>query len=538
MRNNKLIITFFAALLFASCAQQLSPSGGKEDRVAPKLIKAIPENESVNFTAKEINLRFDEFITLKDLNQQLLVSPPFKNQAEITASGKNIKIKLKDTLLSNTTYQIYLGSAISDIHENNKTENFTYLFSTGKEIDTLTLSGKVLNAYTLLPAEGINVQVYPINADSIALKGMPRYIAKTNKTGVYTVHGLAAGHYKIIALKDANNDYIFQSSNEQIGFLNTPIKIEADTSKKETNADPIYIFEETPDKFYIKKINNQLYGKVEIVFNRWLINPTFNITSPKNKTNAYANFNTIGDTLTVWYNQEFNDSLALIVKAEGYTDTAAISLKKNKTEARNPKGKSTLLLTVTGVKEGAMLPQSKIQFASFYPITEYNQTPIVIATAKDTVKKQVKLMPNGQAEINDFTMPVSQEITIIVLPKTFKDIIGALNDSIKINIKPVDIQKTGSLKLTPNKEIKDNLLIEVINTKGQIVAKGTLLPSETLTIPNLAAETHTIKVIEDKNKNNRWDSGKYTKKLQPERIYMLPNIQVKKRFETEVTIQN
>lgn len=529
------IYWWILALFITGCAQQLTPEGGPIDRTPPKLIKASPPNESVNFNQSKITLQFDEYISLNNLQQQLIISPPLKNQPEFTVSAKKLIIRLKDTLQKNITYRIYLGNAIADIHEGNKTENFTYLFSTGQKIDTLTIAGTVINAFTYQPEENINVQVYPASADSIGFKNYPTYITKTNKQGNYTLRGMAPGQYKIIALKDLNNDYFYQPTIEDIAFIANVIQLTADSTKNIYMVDTLRLFNELSDKVYINKINDALFGKVDFIFNRYLINPTAKLIFPPDKSDwPYLSWNEYNDTLTVWNNNTFTDSLALVVKADNYNDTLKIRLKKRKIENRNTGKTAGISLYLQENHQGFIEPNSSITISSFFPLVNYAQLPVIIKTNSDSTGYLLKLLPNGKASILNFKTIPANEYELWILPNTLTDILGNSNDTVKIRFKTINPQHTGSLRLINAVKFKQNLIVELFNTKGQSVTKLTLKPTEEKIIENLQPETYKARIIIDENNNNRWDAGNFKQNVLPEKVIYKNNIQIKKRFETNL----
>ncbi len=224
--SNKLYIKIFNAAvvltlagLIYSCANPLIPQGGPKDIEPPIEMEAEPVNFSTNFNESSARVWFNEFIELKDLHKQLLVSPPLEENPNITIRGKSIIIELEDTLLENTTYTIFMGDAIVDITEKNPIKNFQYVFSTGDHIDSLELEGSLVDAFTKDPTEDATIMLYRSMEDSIPMKERPVYISKTDKQGKFKFRNLADGGYKIFALVDANSNYLYDLPNEPIGYL-------------------------------------------------------------------------------------------------------------------------------------------------------------------------------------------------------------------------------------------------------------------------------------------------------------------------------
>lgn len=208
-------------IFLAACAQPVAPTGGPRDTDPPVIIRSEPENGSVNFDATEIRIWFDEFIQVRGLSQQFLSSPPFKKVPETRVRGKSLIIRFDEELRINTTYTLFFGDAISDFTEGNPLSNFRYVFSTGPVLDSMLLSGKVLNAYDLKPEKEVFVMLYDIYEDSIPYQERPYYISRTNDKGEFNFTNLRDMPYKIFALRDVNANLIYDLPNEEIGFIDS-----------------------------------------------------------------------------------------------------------------------------------------------------------------------------------------------------------------------------------------------------------------------------------------------------------------------------
>ncbi len=212
------------AFLAQRCANAVAPTGGPKDDRPPVVVEAVPENHSINFTAKKIEITFDEYITLDNANQNVLISPPMDEKPDIKLKNKTVVVKFKENLAPNTTYTINFGSTIKDLHEGNPLKDYVYSFSTGDHIDTLMVAGKVLNAEDKKPVENAYVSLYAShhdNLDSLPLSTKPDYITKTDKDGNFRLEGLADQKYLVFALKDVNSNLYFDQPNEEVAFLDT-----------------------------------------------------------------------------------------------------------------------------------------------------------------------------------------------------------------------------------------------------------------------------------------------------------------------------
>ena len=215
-----LLTAFFAQ----RCANAVAPTGGPKDENPPVVVAAVPENHSINFTGKKIELTFDEYVSLENANQNVLISPPMTEKPDIKLHNKTVVIKFKEDLDANTTYTINFGSAIKDLHEGNVFKDYVYSFSTGDCIDTLRIAGKVLKAEDKKPVEDAYVGLYAAdreNLDSLPMTVPPNYITKTDKDGNFSLDGLADKKYLVFALKDVTSNLYFDLPNEEVAFLDT-----------------------------------------------------------------------------------------------------------------------------------------------------------------------------------------------------------------------------------------------------------------------------------------------------------------------------
>jgi uncharacterized protein (DUF2141 family) len=214
----------FAVCLLISCAQQSNMmTGGAKDETPPEVISAIPPNFSTRFKSEKIEITFDEYFVLKDITKQLVVSPPMNKKPEFKIKGKSLDISFKDSLQPDRTYAINFGDALQDLNEGNPIKNFQFVFSTGDNIDSLQVSGRVIMVPANKPAEDILVMLYSGTADSLPLKTIPLYISRTDKEGKFTLRNLAGGSYKIFALKDGNTNYRFDVPTEAVAFSDSLI---------------------------------------------------------------------------------------------------------------------------------------------------------------------------------------------------------------------------------------------------------------------------------------------------------------------------
>ena len=256
----RFILLFITVLIYWGCANQVAPTGGPKDTKVPVIKSMEPENYSVHFSSKEINITFDEYIQLKDLPAQLVVSPPLKTPPETKIHKRTLTLKLEEPLKANTTYSMNFGKAIEDLNEGNPLENFSYVFSTGSFVDTLYVTGTVTNAAEQKPEKDVKVLLYREEGDSLPYKSLPLFFGMSNEKGEFKVSNISEGDYKIFALKETNNNYLYDNADESIAFSATRVQ----AGEISVN---LQLFHEPP-KLQLQRVYSDEPGKAVVVMNR------------------------------------------------------------------------------------------------------------------------------------------------------------------------------------------------------------------------------------------------------------------------------
>ncbi len=220
------VILIFPVLIisFTHCAKMGAITGGPRDTEPPKVVDSDPPNYSVNFKGSRIEVTFDEYITLDNVNQQLIVSPPLENRVDVILKNKTLLIELNNELKDSTTYTLNFGNAIKDNNEGNLLSNYEFVFSTGSSLDSLSVYGRLVDAFDLKPPkEPVSILLYDDLSDSAFLKHSPLYVGKTGEDGYFAMNNLKSDTFHIFALKDLNSNYRFDLPNEEIAFLDTAL---------------------------------------------------------------------------------------------------------------------------------------------------------------------------------------------------------------------------------------------------------------------------------------------------------------------------
>ena len=341
------IIIFTTALLAAACASMGTPDGGPYDEAPPIFLTSTPASNATNASENKITLEFDEFIKLQNAYEKIVVSPPQMQQPEIKANGKRITVELLDSLKPSTTYTIDFNDAIADNNESNALEAFSFVFSTGATVDTLGVSGTVLEASNLEPIKGILVGIHSDLSDS-AFRTKPfDRISRTDSRGRFTMRGMAPGKYRIYALADANGNYRFDQKSEKIAYLDSLIIPYATPSWR---YDTIWHDSVTVDS--IKRVPYIRLQPDNIVLRAFQVplKQQYLVKNPREKHNSFKLFfSEAADTLPTIRGLDFEADDAFVVENNVTNDTILYWIKDSTIYNRD-----TLTIEVTYMSPDSM----------------------------------------------------------------------------------------------------------------------------------------------------------------------------------------
>lgn len=506
---------FFTTIIFftISCARTGRPDGGPKDEESPLFVTASPPYESTNFNRKEIKIEFDEFVKLKDLNKQLVVSPPMKNPPIITPQGtasKELKIEIIDTLKLNTTYIFNFGNAVEDNNEGNTLENFKYVFSTGNYIDSLTSSGYIKDAKLLETPKSINVLLYRIDSafnDSIVYKNKPSYITSTLDTTSFQFSNLRKGKYLMLALKESVNDYIFNPTTDKIGFVKDTIQLPRDSIIKS----PIILFKENIP-FEFKRGKEVTKGKIEFGFKGDAKDMKVNLLSKlPDSFESISKFMIDKDTLNYWYTPIDVDSLNFTIGNNEFLDTVTVKLRKKKLDS----------LTVNSSIKSFLHFRDTFFITSNNPIIKIDTSKIRIVD-KDTIAVKFKILSSKKENKIGvvFKKKPKDKYSLKVFPDAFTDIYNVKNDTLNYRFSTKEIEDYGRITMNINNVNNKNLIIELIsgNKQSKVIDRKFISSSSKVVFDLLEPKKYTIRAIIDDNKNNKWDTGSYLQKRLAEKI--------------------
>lgn len=570
----------FLILAVYSCANMSTPTGGAKDEDPPIFVRSTPEPNALNYKKNKIEIFFDENIQLDKVAEKLLVSPPQKEMPIVKSSGKRLSVEIKDTLQNNTTYTIDFADAIADNNEKNALENFVFSFSTGEVIDSLEISGILLNAADLEPITGKLVGVHK-NLHDTAFTTEPFYrIASTDSYGKFSIKNLSEGTYRVYALNDLNRDYKFDQSGEDIAFSDSlfaphfEVRIKNDTIWKDSiTVDTVHAHEYThylPDDILLRffketAVKNQFLQKQE------RLTPTkfslfFNAPSdilPKIKPLNFTSddwfvleANATNDTLHYWIKNQSvieNDTLSLQVEylktdtakqLVPTTDTLFVAIRKTRQTQKEKKKEAeqdsvSIEFFKPNIKVSGTLDINQPIFIEWEsPVDSYNPEGIHLEIKSDTIWEPFNFTfePDTSQNIRTYKLSTkwvpNAEYQFLVDSAAFVSIYDTHNKELKTQFRTKRLEDYGFIFFNLS-QVDTTAFVELLDKSDKVIQRSPV-KNNLAEFLFLKPGTYYARIIIDTNNNGIWDTGNYAQKIQPEMVYYYPgSIQLMANFEIE-----
>ena len=517
--------TIYCLLFFLSCARQGYPTGGPKDVTPPKAVSCKPANETRNFKGQQFFIEFDEYVVLKNANDNVLVSPPLKQKPEYTTKGKGVLVKIKDTLQENTTYLFQFKEAIADFTEGNVMPSYEYVFSTGATMDTLMMAGKVDNARDGKPwKETLNVLAYRIGDT------LPSFITRTDTKGNFAFHYISAGDYYIIALEDKNRN---MKVDEAEAVAWDTMKYSAVDSIDSSAIAHLRI--SAPDRRMQRVVKSEFTAKGRIVVNTLLPmqHPVVEGEPVEWRLNSGR------DTLKLWCRNELCDSTVLILTDEGFNDTLRLRYRapSRKGRGRGPQQTLSEEPLMKALCSGSNAYYDDLRLAFSTPVTALTDSLTAeIMYLKDSSLSccPILLDSTGMQARLSTSLRSGETYRVRLRDSLFADFHGHLADSLVFMLTPKDY---GVLSLHIDNRTGYPLVVEVLDKRDTVVQQQTLhSPLSTLKFSHLSAGDYRLRAVVDRDSNGSWTPGDYLLKRQPEEFYLYEKtLSLREKWEMEET---
>ncbi len=555
-------------------------------------MESEPPNYSTMFEARKIQITFDEFIVLDNVNQELIVSPPMEEKPEVRLRKKTIVIQFEEELKQNTTYTFNFGNSIKDLHEGNKLQNFEYVFSTGEVLDSLSVRGTLNYADDLSrPEEPVSIMLYEDLRDSVPLTDIPLYVGRSNDSGMFSVNNLRPDVYKVFVLKDGNNNFLFDLPSEEIAFLDSSLIVNAtfarklweqqdttgmqsDTTKPGTLIDStgtdtvapilpdlnsIYIdlllFVEDMEIQYLTDYKREDPRKIEMSFAKPLTD-TFRfrfLGSRLQDPGSYLPvFSADRDSLTLWIRDSTDyrrDTLRMRIDytvkdtADNWmtqADTLLLTYRKRRGQKDEPEEPEKLQLR-TIRKGGEQDLHKDLAIRLDLPISEFRDSLISVFMIPDSVEvpADFTFRPDSLRPTRGWvSVPweSASKYRMLFLPGAVRSIYPPVHDTVDVTFTTRDMEYYGRI-LLQLQNVRGPILVQLLRDEN-VVRRQVADRDGLLIFPYLNPGDYRVKFIHDMNGNGRWDTGDYLEKRQPEPVEFLPgSVTVRSNWDHDVTME-
>ena len=594
--RHKLPALLMLMIVVYSCASMGNPDGGPYDEEPPKFVRSTPKPFAINSKEKKVTIEFDEFIKLEKAAEKVVVSPPQLEQPEIKASGRKVVVGLVDSLRPNTTYTIDFADAIVDNNEGNPLGNYAFTFSTGTTIDTMEVSGTVLSASDLEPVKNIQVGLHSDLSDSAFMKKPFDRVSRTDSRGHFSIRGIAPGKYRIYALMDGNQNYLFDSKTEMIAFSDSIIipamedAMRQDTIWKDSLTidtiksvgytrflpDDIILraFKEENDRQYLTRSERDKENHFVLTFSaRADTLPTLKglnfderdafiiEKTDRNDSICYWIKDSLiyqMDTLEIQMDYLATDTLDRLVPQ---TDTLFLANKLTRAEREKLEAKAaeekekerkkkekkgekiepepTKFLTLNVDAPSAFDLDRNVYLSFDEPVASIDTAAIHMEIKKDSLWEEIPFL-----FVSDSVLPRKYEILAEWEPEkeyqlsidsmAFKGVYGLHTNKVKQTMKVKKLNEYGNILLNIT-GADSTAVVELLDGSGKVLRQQRITPQNTADFYYLNPGTKFyIRLFNDRNGNGVWDTGKYSEHLQPEEVYYFPKVwEMKANFDFE-----
>lgn len=594
--RHKLPALLMLMIVVYSCASMGNPDGGPYDEEPPKFVRSTPKPFAINSKERKVTIEFDEFIKLEKAAEKVVVSPPQLEQPEIKASGRKVVVGLVDSLRPNTTYTIDFADAIVDNNEGNPLGNYAFTFSTGTTIDTMEVSGTVLSASDLESVKNIQVGLHSDLSDSAFMKKPFDRVSRTDSRGHFSIRGIAPGKYRIYALMDGNQNYLFDSKTEMIAFSDSIIipamedAMRQDTIWKDSLTidtiksvgytrflpDDIILraFKEENDRQYLTRSERDKENHFVLTFSaRADTLPTLKglnfderdafiiEKTDRNDSICYWIKDSLiyqMDTLEIQMDYLATDTLDRLVPQ---TDTLFLANKLTRAEREKLEAKAaeekekerkkkekkgekiepepTKFLTLNVDAPSAFDLDRNVYLSFDEPVASIDTAAIHMEIKKDSLWEEIPFL-----FVSDSVLPRKYEILAEWEPEkeyqlsidsmAFKGVYGLHTNKVKQTMKVKKLDEYGTILLNIT-GADSTAVVELLDGSGKVLRQQRITPQNTADFYYLNPGTKFyIRLFNDRNGNGVWDTGKYSEHLQPEEVYYFPKVwEMKANFEFE-----
>lgn len=523
------------ALLHPGCAKLVAPTGGARDTLPPQLIaSASTPNLQTQFRPERIQLTFDEWVQLNSPTTEVIVSPPLAKPPRLTLRGKTVTLDLtQEQLRDSATYVISFGKSIQDYTERNTPRNLRFVFSTGAFIDSLQLAGRVIDPLTQQPKPDVLVLLYDDLSDTVVRTQRPFYFGRTDKQGRFQIPYLKADTFQVIALEEKNANYRYDDESESIAFLDAPVIVDAQSDSLDLT---LALFLPTPP---LRRLQweNVAAGYARATFNQTL--PTA-FTPIRPTPDSSDQWLAEADTLHFWYTDTTHLRAIVLPLDTARNDTVRLDTRTDRAFAERP-GPARLWRPIAKQRSGLINhnPFEPLALTFEHPIAAWDTSRILLTEDSLTQRRitaRVDTLDPRRLLIAYRWPATATDYQLTLLPDAVTLLHGQRNDTLRLTYRTTERAQYGSISVQlTGRDTSRHYVVELLKDKTVVqrlaVTPSTLLPH---TYRGLPTGNYSLRVVEDRNANGRWDAGAFPSR-QSERIYTGTAEQLRPDWDLELT---
>jgi hypothetical protein len=563
-RNSRFYLLILLFTLIWGCAKVSAPAGGPKDKKSPVVVKSVPENGARNFRENKLVITFDEYVVLEKINDKFMVSPPMLKKPVVLIRGKSVVVEFEDTLKDSTTYTFNFQDAIRDLNEGNITDNFQFVFSTGKVIDSLSVRGNVYNAYNLEVPENTLVLLFRDLSDTSVIKQLPDYISRVNQNGSFRINNVREGKYRLYALKDNDNSKNYNLIEEEFAFLDDPVEITPENnffpvikdttgiksgagattdSILATKGNTLILFAAQKKAHYLTSSDRKMAYQLIYSLSLPPDSMKFEFSIPDNRDDKYfIERNKNNDTMRIWLTDStlYSQPQITTVIRYPFTDTTGLLTQKDDTvllrflAPRPTRGKvqRVPLKVSNNIGSGNLKPGQRIFFLSQTPFKEPDTSVIRLYEIinENKVKVPFSLVKDtSNAGRYDMTAKLTEgkKYLFIADSAAFGNIYGDYSDSTGIKFSVLESKSFGKLVVNIG-NVENNLIVQLLDKTDNLVREKQVKSNGKIDFPLLEKGFYRLRAVFDLNGDGKWTTGDFSAGIQPEPVtYYSTEIEVR-----------
>jgi len=518
--------------LLAACASIQSPTGGPKDTEAPKVVQESPKNLSTKFKSEKIELEFDEFIKLNNAFTEISISPALENPLDVQAKKEKLEIKIGEALAPNTTYTINFGKGVGDVNENNLLKNYNYVFSTGETLDSLSVSGKVIDALTNEVMKEATVFLFPVEQDSLLGKKKPSIYTLTDTAGNFKLNNLRAQAYRIYALKETSADRIYNEAIDEIGFVDSAVQL-----NKNIDRIKLRVFKEEPSKVRVLDKKMEGDGAILLSLNKGVKGLKLKELNTNYLTNSKTEINLRGDSAKIWLaNLDFDSLRVSINDQEKEIERVSIYRNKRETFNRTP-------VIRDNATNGKLRPDRGFEINLSMPVTASDLTKVSFKA--DSVElagwSLVKVLDSERKYRLNYALKPGKKYNISYKEGAFTGISGNKTKAYSKMFTVEDLENFGNLTvLVSASDSSKQYVLQLLSESKTVLREEVVSGEKTIIYNTYPVGKYTLRFVLDENRNGKWDTGNLKDNRQPEKTWNYEKVITLRAnwdLEEKITIQ-